>query len=741
MVFRPGNRNGEERNALDRVLGSRAFAASPRLAQFLRYVSEAALEDRSDQINEYAVGLDVYERGKDFDPRLDSTVRVEARRLRKALERYYESEGADDPLRIVIPRGGYAPKFEASGAKGSGRGVDSRAWVGGIAATAMLMFGAWRVIGSGEEDAPKLIKRTPRQLTTDPGLSGWPDITPDGQWLVYASDRDGGPDLDLWIRHIDRDDARQLTDAPGDEIQPRFSPDGSMVVYTSTADRSVYVISATGGEPSLVADDSRCPRFSPDGRHVAFTRGRAGWSSQLFLADLAGERRALGESMAWLGAGSLWLPDGALLSAGIRTHDPYEEDWWIVPMDGSAPKGTGAKPSQLELEMVRAPPFMPQAWLEPEQGVLFSAREDDFVDLYLMPISVADKRAGTPIKVTHGAAMEYDAGASRGGKIVYSSASQRRDLWRLPVDANTGTAKGPAVRLTSEAAGSSQPAVSADGRVLVYLRAKSTLVPDGVQVLVTDLAEFAPTTILAGEQRHYRQLVLEPSGSRVYYEVVEHLFYESMSRQEPGAVYRVHLAAGRVEKLLQGRRGFLSVSPDEQLLLFRSQPKGQRIFAVDPIANSEMAVLEHETFSLQNPVFSPDGQWIAFHANTSGSQQRQVYVAPYRPGDPPPEEEWLAVAAPRSNSQRAAWSPDGALLYYISDQSGPYAIWAQRVDPKSMSLSGEPWIVYQGGGDQPTIHNDMVVPWAIPRLAITPDAIIFDVTEQVSNIWMLDPDE
>jgi TolB-like protein/Tfp pilus assembly protein PilF len=99
------------RAALGRVAGSAAFAASPRMQDFLRYVVEETLAGRGGEIKGYSLALEVFRRGDSFDPANDSVVRVEAARLRRTLGAYYEGEGREDPVIIGIPRGGYVPDF------------------------------------------------------------------------------------------------------------------------------------------------------------------------------------------------------------------------------------------------------------------------------------------------------------------------------------------------------------------------------------------------------------------------------------------------------------------------------------------------------------------------------------------------------------------------------------------------------------------------------------------------------
>ena len=97
---------------LDRVVASGVFANADRMSAFLRFVVERGLAGEGDQLKEYVVGVAVFARSDDYDPRLDSIVRVEARRLRTKLDEYYGGDGRNDPIIIRMPRGSYVPTFE-----------------------------------------------------------------------------------------------------------------------------------------------------------------------------------------------------------------------------------------------------------------------------------------------------------------------------------------------------------------------------------------------------------------------------------------------------------------------------------------------------------------------------------------------------------------------------------------------------------------------------------------------------
>src|SRR5215831_7690477 len=83
------------RAQLARMLASRSFANAPSLRRFLEYVVERTIDGRGEDLKEYSIGVDVFDRGDSFDPKTDTIVRVQARRLRSKLREYYESEGRD----------------------------------------------------------------------------------------------------------------------------------------------------------------------------------------------------------------------------------------------------------------------------------------------------------------------------------------------------------------------------------------------------------------------------------------------------------------------------------------------------------------------------------------------------------------------------------------------------------------------------------------------------------------------
>ena len=159
-------RPAQIRAQCDRILASRVFALSKRQSAFLDYVVDAALDGRKNKLKEYAIGVDVFEKDESFDPSTDSIVRVEASRLRAKLTEYYTGEGAEDPVKIEIPKGHYAPAFSLSDvaktAPGAGAG-GFRPWLGvGVAILVVVLGLAVYQMQRPPADSVENAQRLPR---------------------------------------------------------------------------------------------------------------------------------------------------------------------------------------------------------------------------------------------------------------------------------------------------------------------------------------------------------------------------------------------------------------------------------------------------------------------------------------------------------------------------------------------------------------------------------------------------
>ena len=97
------------RDHLERVVADDLFSGAARLCRFLRFTVESKIAGRENEVKEFVIGREVFDRKDGYDPRLDPIVRVEARRLRAKLAEYYAGPGRTEPLRLEYPRGSYVP--------------------------------------------------------------------------------------------------------------------------------------------------------------------------------------------------------------------------------------------------------------------------------------------------------------------------------------------------------------------------------------------------------------------------------------------------------------------------------------------------------------------------------------------------------------------------------------------------------------------------------------------------------
>jgi adenylate cyclase len=99
-------------NQLNRILGSDQFAVAFRIKKLLKFLVDETIAGRAEQIKAYTIALNVFDRGVNFDPQSDPIVRINAGRLRRHLDDFYQNCGPEDTVRITIPKGAYVPRFD-----------------------------------------------------------------------------------------------------------------------------------------------------------------------------------------------------------------------------------------------------------------------------------------------------------------------------------------------------------------------------------------------------------------------------------------------------------------------------------------------------------------------------------------------------------------------------------------------------------------------------------------------------
>jgi serine/threonine-protein kinase len=245
---------------LQRILAGSTFQAASRSRELLQFLVQETLAGRSARIKEYVIGVEALGRPEQFDPRTDPIVRAEASRLRTKLDTYYAGEGKADPVVIQVPRGTYVPEIRiqnesVSTLSGSTRRLKLGSWVWALAALLTL---TGFIVGSRFASSRVRQQPTPIFLDVELHTNGTvasqvgPDfaISLDGtQFVFIAMSPDGTPRLHL--RRMDRMETTLLPGTEGVRV-PFFSPDGNAVAFWASG--KLKKIMLGGGSPVVLCD-------------------------------------------------------------------------------------------------------------------------------------------------------------------------------------------------------------------------------------------------------------------------------------------------------------------------------------------------------------------------------------------------------------------------------------------------------------------------------------------------------
>jgi Tol biopolymer transport system component len=362
------------------------------------------------------------------------------------------------------------------------------------------------------------------------------------------------------------------------------------------------------------------------------------------------------------------------------------------------------------------------AWGD-DGDVTFAASRGDTRNIWRLSISQPGWHAGdTPRRVTSGAGLE-DLPSTAPGRIAFVSFVENADIWSLALDPVRGAATGVLQRLTDNAAMEIQPALSADGRLLVFasnragnfdIWKRDLRTGEEVAVSLSPAFESLPKITADGSKVAYNRLVGQKAE----------LYVTSTDGGAQDNAMRV------CEDDCFLPWGWL---PDNRHLLYWSRTRAQ-IGVVDVVSREKAIVLEHPRYPLLRPDVSADGRWVAFLADI-GVDRAQLFIAPFRGTSPIPEDTWFPGTNGDSRAGIAQWSRDGNALYVVSRRDGYNCLWKQPLERETKRPVGEMNAVYHLHDARRSISN---VRFSYVELSLTRDHIVFPMSERIGNVWMVE---
>ncbi|MBY0505205.1 MAG: hypothetical protein K2X03_14930 [Bryobacteraceae bacterium] len=746
---------------LERLCASTVLGQSERLKRFIRYSVQTTLNGTPEQLKESVVGTQVFDRPMGYNPKEDAIVRVEAHRLRQKLDQYYAAEGKDAPLRFVLPKGKYGVQIEVAEAPPETilpvaappeAAPANRFWkaVAGVALLIGLAGGAWYASRDRTGDQPAI---TWHRLTLDNGFATDPVLLPDGKSVIYSADRGSGATMALWRQPLDGGEPQKLTPEPYDAIRPDVSPDGQWLVYGSRDPRApgIYRRLIAGGTPQLLVPGGLRPRYSPDGRWISYTiRNEQEWQPGRIgvVPAQGGAPIEVASDFADAHFGIFSEDSSQLLFCGTKvSNEPeLEHDWWIIEVPENnqsrnlAVHKTTAFPNlrrHLSAGKAKIPPneFLeqPADWLG--NFIYFSSPLGNplssTVPLWRLALNTELNYTGEtpPERLSFGAnadlrarARRYPSRQSNAHRAVVASGTTSIDIWRLPLQANAEgrLLGGLPVRATSHTDSEIFPAPSPNGRWLAYAADRQVQRQIYLRDLETQVERLVSPSAFSQDYP-----ILSPDSTRV-------AFRQNELPAVP--ILMADTATKKVERVCQDCGAPTSWSPDGQYLLYEPGATIAFVGRFNLTTRQPEVFLRHPEYSLRGARYSPDGRWIAFYAETS-REGRRIYVAPAMRETPP--SEWIPITTGADIAMLPAWSEDSRQLFFLDDAEGQRTISGQRLNSEGRP-QGAAFTVQRFSSPRRSLLRLTRTRVSAVGLSVRANQLYFALDEQLAEIFWAD---
>ncbi len=676
----------------------------------------------------------------DFEHGLNAAIK----RLRDAL-----GDSATNPQFIeTVPKRGYrfiAPLEPPGGGPASTPGAAApprwRVLVVAIcvlaAAAAAVM--AWRATIDRSADRRGNLPSRLRRLTFDSGIQKDPTFSPDGRYVIYASNKSGN--FDLWKQPVDGGEAVQLTQDPADDVEPNWSPDGATIVFRSERDGGgVFTLALADGHTKRLLADGFLPRWSPDGAHLLFRATRYGFDYAISTADGADshaielpgiERRGWFTAAGWHPTGRVVFLNGFGTEFRIAALTPGT----TRPVPVEIAEGVRTQFATLHLAIAHDEPL---TWSRDGSSLYFSA-VDTTRDLWRLTVDPISLQAlDGPTRLTAGPEIEAAPIASAGGTLAFATSSKSIRVTLLELAADGRTLTGSPQNVTPTDVPAIQPALSPDGEQLAFIVDS----PGG------RTRELRVMTLRSKTWRVVRRVdalrgenIYRPSWARDGLRIA-YSFRQFRPLPFRSSIRALDLRTGE-ETLITSHATALVAdnpwdwSPDGRYILASGPRYVADKFALVRLTVSAAPTAERAAQVLSassdewvwQAQVSPDGRWVCYMVVLRGKEsQATIYVIGMDGG---PRQ---ALTTSPGFFDKPRWSADGRFVYFLAYNGGPFSIMGIPFESRLGRGAGPTFQLTRSPEPQDAIvgnPDDIELSVASNRLAVS-------TTTESGAIWLLE---
>ncbi|MEP6570456.1 MAG: hypothetical protein ABJC10_11845, partial [Acidobacteriota bacterium] len=524
-----------------------------------------------------------------------------------------------------------------------------------------------------KKSAPPIFKDTQVSRITTSGTAGEANISPDGKYVAYVERLADGY-RSLWIKQTATGNTLQIVPPTKASLDSTtFSPDGNFVYYLSndlTSEiTSAYQVASIGGSEAkrVIADTGSPISLSPDGKQATFVREDRDFKFDLVIANLdgSGERvLTTRQDTQWFSQnGPAWSPNGKTIVCSAGEAREGDNSFRLLGVD-VASGAVKEISSQGWLQAARV------AWVPDESAVLVLAATEGS-RMQLWRVSYPDGAASQITNDLNSRGKTSLGVTADGHTIVTTSNDRVSQIWTVPSGGNLSGAK----QITSGAGRDGFYGLdwTPDGRIVFSSQ-------DGGQSDVWIMnADGSNRKRITSDDPSDLAPAVSPDG--------RYLVFESYRpKHNTPVIWRMDLDGGNLKQLTSIEDQAPQFSPDGQGVVYMSWAPGVQGTSMWQVSIDGGVPVRLTDYYAQFPSFSPDGNWIAFlyYDDQVTPKRWRNAIIPASGGVKPVK----LFDRPNIDYQFARWTRNGRYLSYIGPPGYPGNVWLQPVaggEPKKLT--------------------------------------------------------